>query len=227
MEVVGLDKFLARVYPKIAEILEKNAKTDILAGYDVIWEDDSNEVTELVHKLTTEYDFAEANNATAKTLQKLKEAEGNTGAAGDDEFDDDFGEYQQDTKKKPEDSKSGEKGDQQYQVTGISWNCNGSSLAVAYGKTDHVSWCEHQSILNVWSLNNTKKPAITIEVPNCLSSITFHPEDPQIVAGGTINGEIFIWNLNDTGKESNQLVSKSEADEYFHREPIKRILWMV
>ena len=67
-EVVGLDKFLARVAPRMIKALEKNVAQDIYAGYDVIWEDDINEETELVHKLKTNYDFAEANNATAKTL---------------------------------------------------------------------------------------------------------------------------------------------------------------
>jgi WD40 repeat protein len=61
----------------------------------------------------------------------------------DDEFDDGFNNnaVQQQTKAKVEDSKEAK--DNQYSVTGVSWNCNGSSLAVAYGKTNHVSWCEH------------------------------------------------------------------------------------
>lgn len=132
-EVIGLDAFLSRVYPKMSKILEKNAANDILAGYDVIWEDELNEDTELVHKLKTEYDFHEANNATLKAVQKLKEAD------GADDFEDDFDEYAP----AKEEAKGEAKGDQQYQVTGIAWSCNGSSLAVAYGKTDHVSWCEH------------------------------------------------------------------------------------
>jgi WD40 repeat protein len=91
-------------------------------------------------------------------------------------------------------------------VTSIAWSCNGTSLAVSYGKTDHVSWCEHQSIISVWSIFrrefDPKKPDITIETLNCVSTLDFHPENPLILAGGSINGEIFIWNIDfDDSKE--------------------------
>ena len=33
--------------------------------------------------------------------------------------------------------------DNNYQVVSLDWNCNGSSLVAAYGKTNHVTWCEH------------------------------------------------------------------------------------
>ena len=68
---------------------------------------------------------------------------------------------------------------------------------------------------------------MTIEVPNCLTCIEFHPSNPLILAGGTINGEIFIWNIAE-GQTDLQgvVISKSDADEYFHREPIKRIIWL-
>lgn len=117
-------------------------------------------------------------------------------------------------------------------MTSVSWNSNGSRLAVAYGKTDHVSWCEHSSLLHIWSISHrvkydANKPDITIEVPNCLSSIAFHPEEPQLLAGGTVNGEILIWNLNDSqGKEnSNTLIRRSQPDEYTHRERITKLAW--
>lgn len=77
MEVVGLDKFLARVTPKLFQILEANAKSHIFDAYDVAWEDEVEE-TVMIHKLDTDFDFVEVNNATQKTLQKLKESEKST-----------------------------------------------------------------------------------------------------------------------------------------------------
>ena len=50
----------------------------------------------MIHKLDTEFDFIEANNATQKTLQKLKESEKSTTPSysnHDDDFDDDFNDY--------------------------------------------------------------------------------------------------------------------------------------
>ena len=69
---------------------------------------------------------------------------------------------------------------------------------------------------------DAKKPNKTIEVNNCLTTIEFHPNDPLILAGGTINGEIYLWNID--SEES--LISSSAIDEYYHREAITRIAWV-
>jgi WD40 repeat protein len=108
----------------------------------------------------------------------------------------------------------------------VSWNCNGTSLAVAYGKTNHTAWCEHHSVVSIWSIFrrdfDSKKPNINIEVSNCLSCVQFHPDDPLILAGGTHNGEAFLWNID---KEDPKLCS-STIDEYYHRESISSVVWV-
>ena len=63
-----------------------------------------NEETELVHKLKTNYDFAEANNATAKTLAMQKEADKAHGI-NNDEFDDDFNDFDNNSKAKGKEEK--------------------------------------------------------------------------------------------------------------------------
>jgi len=108
----------------------------------------------------------------------------------------------------------------------VAWSCNGSTLAVAYGRTNHTTWCEHHSAVSTWGIFrrefDAKKPNKTIEVSNCLTTIEFHPSDPLILAGGTINGEIYLWNID--SEES--LISSSAIDEYYHREAITRIAWV-
>ena len=118
-----------------------------------------------------------------------------------------------------------------FSVTGIAFSCNGASLAVGYGKTDHVGWCEHQSVISIWYIFRNDfdplKPHVSIEVSNCITTLQFHPSDPLILAGGTIIGEIYIWNIDyDDKKEQSAVLVKSDADEYLHREPIKKIIWM-
>lgn len=90
-----MEKFLAKVYPKISQILERNANIHIFDSYDVIWEDDVAEETELIHKLISNYDFCEANNATSKSLQKLKDSEknGKLNSQSTNHDDDDFDEF--------------------------------------------------------------------------------------------------------------------------------------
>jgi len=101
-------------------------------------------------------------------------------------------------------------------------------LAVGYGKVDHASWCEHQSIISIWNIfrsdHDPKKPTVTIEVSNCLTSLRFHPTNPLILAGGTMNGEIFLWDVNESN--NNPVLQKSEPDEYFHRESINAVEWL-
>lgn len=48
-------------------------------------------------------------------------------------------------------------------------------------------------------------------------TIEYHPTKPSILAGGSFNGEVYIW---DTSKEDENLLSKSNIDDYFHRECI-------
>jgi WD40 repeat protein len=111
-------------------------------------------------------------------------------------------------------------------VVSVAWSCNGASLAVAYGKTNHSSWCEHSSAISIWSIFrrefDCKKPTTTIEVSNCLTSIEFHPNDPLILAGGSLNGEIFIWNID----SEDPTICKSAIDEYYHRESITKLIWV-
>ena len=52
--------------------------------------------------------------------------------------------------------------------------------------------------------------------------MAWHPSDPVILAGGTINGEIYLWNV---AQEEPQ-IAVSQIDEYFHREAITKLLWI-
>ena len=57
---------------------------------------------------------------------------------------------------------------------------------------------------------------------NCLTSVAFHPTDPLLLAGGTLNGEIYLWNID----KEEPLVCKSDVDEYYHRESIQSLIWV-
>lgn len=67
--VTGLEKFLDRVAPRVEKLLAQNVKNNIFDSYDVIWEDDVVEESDLVYRLLNPYDFIEANMATQQTLQ--------------------------------------------------------------------------------------------------------------------------------------------------------------
>ena len=90
---------------------------------------------------------------------------------------------------------------------------------------NHDNWW-NSSVISIWSVFRAdfdpKKPHVTIETQGCISAVAFHPDEPMILAAGMTNGEINIWNtdFDDARGEAAKLLHKSEADEYFHREPI-------
>lgn len=80
--------------------------------------------------------------------------------------------------------------------------------------------------MSIWQVfrrdYNPKKAQKEIEVSNCLTSVAFHPTDPLLLAGGTLNGEIYLWNID----KEEPLVCKSDVDEYYHRESIQSLIWV-
>ena len=122
---------------------------------------------------------------------------------------------------------NGEKTIEYKDCSNLAWNCTGSILAVSYGKQDHNGWCNHQSCLTIWSINdrhlNINKGDIHISLPSCLMCISFHPIKPSIIAGGLYNGEIRIWNISN---DDEPLLMSSKIDNLFHREPITSITWV-
>ena len=62
-----VSSWLAAIYPRVAQVLDMNAKSKTFDNYEVFWEEERGEI-DLWHKLSTNYDFKEANKATQKAL---------------------------------------------------------------------------------------------------------------------------------------------------------------
>ncbi|KAF0687597.1 Aste57867_20716 [Aphanomyces stellatus] len=114
----------------------------------------------------------------------------------------------------------------QLQVTGVSWNATGSVLAVSYGRFDHSGWCDYRSALCLWNIFsadlNAAKPHVVLETSSGLMCVAHHPTNPAVVAAGSFNGEIYVWN---TSLEET-LVATSGIGDYFHREPVTKLAWV-
>ena len=115
----------------------------------------------------------------------------------------------------------------QLQSTGVSWSCAGGAVAVSYGRNDITGWCDLPGAICVWTifdkLFDPKEPQFVFDHPSCIMCVKFHPLIPSIVAGGSFNGEVGIWNLNDPEK----VTALSTIDSIFsHREPVMDINWI-
>jgi len=113
------------------------------------------------------------------------------------------------------------------EISDISWNSNGTYLAVCYYINNHIGPCAHQMSINIFQfedLNKEKyfKNKINIEV-NCIKAIEAHPKKSNIFAFCTYLGEISLINLNN---EKDQIQFTSKIDSYFHKELIVAIKWI-
>ncbi|XQJ28131.1 WD domain, G-beta repeat, putative [Leishmania guyanensis] len=55
--------------------------------------------------------------------------------------------------------------------------------------------CE-SSVSLVWDLNDPMHPRYLLEAPEEVQVLHFHPTRPSLVAGGSLNGQIFLWDLS-------------------------------
>lgn len=50
--------------------------------------------------------------------------------------------------------------------------------------------------------------------------VSWHPEQPAVVAGGTFSGDIRIWN---TGLSGDPLLASSGLSDLGHKEPVAKV----
>jgi len=131
--------------------------------------------------------------------------------------------------------------------TGLSWNRSGYSIAVSYGRFDVTGWCDSPGALCVWNLRredvDPRKPDQTFETDSCLQCVAWHPVDPAVVAAGSFDGEVHVWDVrgdadgdgdpgdgdgkeNREGKSNDGFVARSAVSDASHREPVVSVAWL-
>ena len=112
------------------------------------------------------------------------------------------------------------------QATAVSWNVTGSTIAASYGRTDIAGWCDAPGAVCVWNVFGKEftcdNPDYVLDHPSCLLCVAFHPVLPAIVAAGSFNGEVVIWDL--ASSEQTPLVSP--IAEQVHKEPVVDLQWV-
>ncbi|KAG2436250.1 hypothetical protein HXX76_006561 [Chlamydomonas incerta] len=112
-------------------------------------------------------------------------------------------------------------------VTGVSWSSTGQTIAASFGRYDVVGWCTYPGMLCTWNLGreevNATRPDTRIDTDTCLMSCAFHPAHPALIAGGTFNGELYVWDLSLEG--DSQRGRSDVLLDVRHMEPIIAITW--
>lgn len=129
-------------------------------------------------------------------------------------------------------------------ATGMSWNATGSVLAVSYGRLDITGWCDFPGALCMWNVFQTRRPPasnnnsnndsevaaasslgpeVVLDHASCLMSVACHPLIPSVIAAGSFNGEIVLWDL--TQSEGSPWYV-SPIIEYAHKDAVIQVHWV-
>ncbi len=64
------------------------------------------------------------------------------------------------------------------------------------------------SYVVIWNFNDPIYPQVVLESPFDVKCVKFNPSEPNIIAGGLVNGQVILWDLNQVDKE----LAKVEID---------------
>jgi WD40 repeat protein len=53
------------------------------------------------------------------------------------------------------------------------------------------------SLILIWSLFDPIHPLLLLEAPDDIMSFQFNPQEPNIIAGGCINGQVVLWDISE------------------------------
>ena len=111
----------------------------------------------------------------------------------------------------------------------MSWNATGYTLAVSYGRFDVTGWCDSPGALCAWNLRRADidphKPDHVMETSDCLQCVAFHPEDPALVAAGSFDGGVYVFDLGADDEGADPLRARSGTGDASHREPVTQVRW--
>ncbi len=77
-----------------------------------------------------------------------------------------------------------------------------------------------------WSLRNPNQPERTINTPSGVLTLSFNPEQPQLLAIGMYNGDVQIYDLSAHDDDASILVADSRTSSGKHMDPVWQVKWV-
>eukprot|EP01059_Diplonema_ambulator_P005216 TRINITY_DN14973_c0_g1_i1.p1 TRINITY_DN14973_c0_g1~~TRINITY_DN14973_c0_g1_i1.p1 ORF type:complete len:629 (+),score=144.11 TRINITY_DN14973_c0_g1_i1:70-1887(+) len=115
-------------------------------------------------------------------------------------------------------------------VSSLSWLPDAKKLAIAYcnmkfqGTVDGMTVKSH-----IWDVSNPNTPELDLIPVSPLCCIMYSPKDSHIIAGGSYNGVVQLWDTRKAGtpdQKSCQPDSKSIIDDS-HKDPVWDLKWLM
>ncbi len=117
----------------------------------------------------------------------------------------------------------------QLHCTGLDWKCTGSSVVVSYGRLDITGWCDYPGAICIWNLFQSTftptLPDVIYDHTSCLMCVKCHPIMPSIIAAGSYNGEVIVYDTSLTSGVTGPLYLTSIGSDYSHKEAITSLQW--
>eukprot|EP00516_Mucochytrium_quahogii_P007350 CAMPEP_0203765024 /NCGR_PEP_ID=MMETSP0098-20131031/18187_1 /ASSEMBLY_ACC=CAM_ASM_000208 /TAXON_ID=96639 /ORGANISM=" , Strain NY0313808BC1" /LENGTH=580 /DNA_ID=CAMNT_0050661239 /DNA_START=538 /DNA_END=2277 /DNA_ORIENTATION=+ len=124
--------------------------------------------------------------------------------------------------------------------TSIAWNATGSQVLASYGRFDNFGWCKHRGSVCIWNMfargfstTNAQDgtpysppPDIRLDAPSGLMCVAPHPCKPSVVAAGSFNGEVMVWDTVRQDRGEDTMIGCSQIEDYSHREPVLQLAWV-
>lgn len=115
-------------------------------------------------------------------------------------------------------------------ATSIAWHPNAISIAVTLGVRETKTFCPHGGSLAIWNLASEKfqpaAPHLRLEAEFALQAAAYHPHVPALIAAGTANGGIHVWDLTNDHDNLEVGRSGSSSNDNMHWRSIRSIVWI-
>eukprot|EP00698_Gefionella_okellyi_P010813 TRINITY_DN2837_c0_g1_i2.p1 TRINITY_DN2837_c0_g1~~TRINITY_DN2837_c0_g1_i2.p1 ORF type:complete len:688 (-),score=113.97 TRINITY_DN2837_c0_g1_i2:175-2238(-) len=71
----------------------------------------------------------------------------------------------------------------------------------------------HGGAILMWNFVDTIHPQMLLEAPNDVLCFKFNPQNPNLIAGGCLNGQVVVWDLTEAVEARKQKHKKVEGDD--------------
>ncbi|KAL0489445.1 dynein intermediate chain [Acrasis kona] len=97
-------------------------------------------------------------------------------------------------------------------ISSIHWQPKAKGI-VAFSSVDPASYemrlrnlgKARTSYVVIWNFNDPIYPQVVLEAPFDVNCVRFSPTEPNIIAGGCVNGQVILWNIDQMEKEMNKV----------------------